>query len=124
MELSLQCRPTRQFKGLDIEMYLEFPALVVRSLDIARTAVFAVSGALAPAQVHQTFLTFAFFAVVTGIGGIMLSQLLMRVPVVWIHHPTNIVVCVIVAPWTTPSAGGQIAQVTGLTPLESRLMAQ
>jgi uncharacterized membrane protein YeiH len=91
---------------LDIQMYPEFPTLLLPYLDLAGTAVFATSGALAAARARQTPLTFAFFAVVTGIGGNTLSELLMGVPVAWVHHPTNIVVCLVVAlvTWTTPLA--------------------
>jgi hypothetical protein len=39
------------------------------NFDLAGTAVFATSDALAAARARQTPLTFAFFAVVTGIGG-------------------------------------------------------
>jgi uncharacterized membrane protein YeiH len=84
----------------------ELSALLLPSLDMAGTAVFATSGALAAARARQTPLTFAFFAVVTGIGGNTLSELLMGAPVAWVHHPTNIVVCLIVAllAWVTPLA--------------------
>jgi uncharacterized membrane protein YeiH len=87
-------------------MYHELSAWLLPSLDMAGTAVFAVSGALAAARARQTPLTFAFFAVVTGIGGNTLSELLMGAPVVWVHHPTNIVVCLLVAllAWITPLA--------------------
>jgi uncharacterized membrane protein YeiH len=89
-----------------IQMYPEFSTLLLPYLDLAGTAVFATSGALASARAHQTPLTFAFFAVVTGIGGSTLSELLMGVPVSWVHHPTNIAVCLVVAlvTWTTPPA--------------------
>jgi uncharacterized membrane protein YeiH len=99
-------RPIPQFKGLDIQTYPEFPTLLLPYLDLAGTAVFATSGALAAARARQTPLTFAFFALVTGIGGNTLSELVMGVPVTWVHHPTNIVVCLGVAlvTWTTPLA--------------------
>jgi uncharacterized membrane protein YeiH len=87
-------------------MYHELSTWLLPSLDIAGTAVFAISGALAAARARQTPLTVAFFAVVTGIGGNTLSELLMGAPVVWVHHPTNIVVCLVVAllAWITPLA--------------------
>jgi uncharacterized membrane protein YeiH len=91
---------------LVIQMYHELSAVLLASFDMAGTAVFATSGALAAARARQTPLTFAFFAVVTGIGGSTLSELLMGAPVAWVHHPTNIVVCLIVAlsVWSTPLA--------------------
>jgi uncharacterized membrane protein YeiH len=91
---------------LILQMHHDLTALLLRSFDVAGTAVFATSGALAAARARQTPLTFAFFAVVTGVGGSTLSELLMGAPVTWVHHPTNIVVCLIVAAltWFTPLA--------------------
>jgi uncharacterized membrane protein YeiH len=82
------------------------PSLLLPYLDLAGTAIFATSGALAAARAHQTPLTFAFFAVVTGIGGNTLSELLMGAPVTWVHHPESVVICLIVAflTWITPLA--------------------
>jgi uncharacterized membrane protein YeiH len=93
-------------RALVIQMYHELSASLLPSFYMAGTAVFATSGALAAARARQTPLTFAFFAVVTGIGGKTLSELLMGAPVAWVHHPTNIVVCLIVAllAWSTPLA--------------------
>jgi uncharacterized membrane protein YeiH len=87
-------------------MHHELSALLLPSFDMAGTAVFATPGALAAARARQTPLTFAFFAVVTGVGGNTLSELLMGAPVGWVHHPTSIIVCLIVAllTWITPPA--------------------
>jgi uncharacterized membrane protein YeiH len=89
-----------------MQMSYEPWALLLPSLNMAGTAVFATSGALAAARARQTPLTFAFFAVVTGIGGSTLSEILMGVPVAWVHDPTNIDVCLTVAllTWITPLA--------------------
>ena len=38
-------------------------------LDLAGTAVFALTGALLAARLRQTFVTMSFFALVTGVGG-------------------------------------------------------
>jgi hypothetical protein len=64
-------------RALVIQMYHELSASLLPSFYMAGTAVFATSGALAAARARQTPLTFAFFAVVTGIGGKTLSELLM-----------------------------------------------
>ena len=45
-------------------------------LDYFGIAVFAVSGALLAAEKRQTLVTFIFFAVVTGVGGGTLRDLL------------------------------------------------
>ena len=45
-------------------------------LDVAGIAVFALSGALAAARAKQTLVTFAFFALMTGVGGGTIRDLL------------------------------------------------
>ena len=49
-------------------------------LDYFGIAVFAVSGALLAAEKKQTLVTFLFFAVVTGVGGGTLRDLLIGAP--------------------------------------------
>ena len=50
-------------------------------LDLFGIAVFAASGALAAAQRKQTLVTFSFFALVTGVGGGTVRDLLIGAPV-------------------------------------------
>ena len=50
--------------------------------------VFALTGALAAARDRQDIITFWFFAVVTGIGGGTLRDLLIGAPVFWIGDAT------------------------------------
>ena len=50
-------------------------------LDFFGIAVFAVSGALVAAERKLDFVTFIFFAVVTGVGGGTLRDLLIGAPV-------------------------------------------
>ena len=47
-------------------------------IDYFGIAVFAISGALLAAERRQTFVTFVFFAVVTGVGGSLLGAWLTR----------------------------------------------
>jgi uncharacterized membrane protein YeiH len=54
------------------------------ALDYAGVAVFALTGALAAARDRHDIVTFWFFAVVTGIGGGTLRDLLIGAPVFWI----------------------------------------
>lgn len=53
-------------------------------LDYAGVAVFALTGALAAARDRHDVITFWFFAVVTGVGGGTLRDLLIGAPVFWI----------------------------------------
>ena len=62
-------------------------------LDFFGIAVFAVSGALLAAEKKQTFVTFLFFAVVTGVGGGTLRDLLIGAPVFWVHTNATLLIC-------------------------------
>ncbi|MDT9597946.1 trimeric intracellular cation channel family protein [Sphingosinicella rhizophila] len=70
---------------------------VLELLDLAAIAVFAVSGALLAAVKRQTPVTFIFFAVITGIGGGTVRDLLIGAPVFWIHENATLVICVVAA---------------------------
>ncbi len=72
---------------------------------IVGTAVFAASGALIAAQLRQTLVTFAFFALVTGVGGGTVRDLLIGAPVFWVHEPPFAIVCMGAAlfVWITPA---------------------
>src|SRR6476469_8568033 len=63
-------------------------------LDIFGIAVFAVSGALLAAENRQTLVTFIFFAVVTGVGGGTLRDLLIGAPVFWVHRNSTLLLCI------------------------------
>ncbi|BBC72522.1 conserved hypothetical protein [Altererythrobacter sp. B11] len=54
-------------------------------LDLGGTAVFALSGALVAARLRQTFVTMAFFALITGVGGGSIRDLLVGVPAFWLR---------------------------------------
>ncbi len=73
-------------------------------LDIAGIAVFALSGALLAARLRQTFVTMGFFALVTGVGGGSVRDLLIGAPVFWVRDPWVAAVCLGVAlvAWFTP----------------------
>ena len=62
-------------------------------LNLAGTAVFAASGAMLAAEKKQTIVTLAFFAVVTGVGGGTVRDLLIGAPVFWVHHNATLLIC-------------------------------
>lgn len=82
------------------------PALpaVLGALDLIGIAVFALTGALLAARLKQTFVTMAFFAVVTGVGGGSVRDLLIGAPVFWVRDAAVAPVCLGVAliAWMTP----------------------
>ncbi len=82
------------------------PALpaIIGLLDLIGIAVFALTGALLAARLRQTFVTMAFFALVTGVGGGSVRDLLIGAPVFWVRDPWVAPVCLATAliAWFTP----------------------
>ena len=70
---------------------------VLEYFDYLGIGVFAISGALLAAQKRQTFVTFVFFAVATGIGGGTLRDLLIGAPVFWVHQNWILLICIAAA---------------------------
>lgn len=79
------------------------PALIA-ALDLFGIAVFAASGALAAARLKQTLVTFAFFALLTGVGGGTVRDLLIGAPVFWVQDWRFPATCLATAllVWVTP----------------------
>jgi uncharacterized membrane protein YeiH len=73
-------------------------------LDYIGIGLFALSGALVAAQKRLDFVTFVFFAVVTGVGGGTVRDLLIGAPVFWIRENWMLVICIAAAliVWFTP----------------------
>ena len=85
-------------------MTVEPTRYLVDYLDLFGIAVFAASGALAAAKRRQTLVTFAFFALVTGVGGGTVRDLLIGAPVFWVHDWSFAATCLGTAGlvWLTP----------------------
>lgn len=77
---------------------------VLDALDLVGIAMFALSGAVIAAKQRQTFVTMAFFALVTGVGGGTVRDLLIEAPVFWVRDPWVALVCLSTAllAWFTP----------------------
>lgn len=73
-------------------------------LDLAGTAVFALTGALIAARLRQTFVTMSFFALVTGVGGGTVRDVLIGVPAFWLRDPwvAPVVLATALVAWLTP----------------------
>ncbi len=78
---------------------------VLDILDVVGIAIFALSGAVIAAKERQTFVTMAFFALVTGVGGGTVRDLLIDAPVFWITDPWVAAICLATAlfAWFTPT---------------------
>lgn len=86
----------------------ELPTALGPLLDLLNWAgigVFAISGAMLAAERKQTLVTFIFFAVVTGIGGGTVRDLLIGAPVFWVHENVTLLICFAAAGavWLLPS---------------------
>ena len=68
---------------------------VFLALDYVGVFIFAVTGALVAARVRQDFVTCAFFAGMTGMGGGTIRDLLIGAPVFWMEHGWFIAVCLL-----------------------------
>lgn len=77
---------------------------ILNLLDLFGIAIFALSGAAIAAKERQTFVTMGFFALVTGVGGGTVRDLLIDAPVFWITDPRVAGVCLACAvlAWFTP----------------------
>lgn len=73
-------------------------------LDLFGIAVFATSGALMAVRQRQTLVTLGFFALVTGVGGGSVRDLLIGAPVFWVQDGWVAAICIGVAflVWFTP----------------------
>lgn len=78
------------------------PAIAI--LDYVGIAVFATSGALLAGQKRLTLVTFFFFAVITGVGGGTVRDLLIGAPVFWMHENWTLLICLAAGllVWFTP----------------------
>jgi uncharacterized membrane protein YeiH len=63
------------------------------ALDYLGVAIFAITGALVAARARQDFVTCAFFAGMTGMGGGTIRDLLIGAPVFWIGQEWFVAVC-------------------------------
>ena len=73
-------------------------------LDLAGIAVFALSGALLAARLRQTIVSMVFFALVTGVGGGSVRDLLIGAPVFWVRDPwvAPVILLTALVAWFTP----------------------
>lgn len=74
-------------------------------LDLGGTAVFALTGALLAARLRQTFVTMCFFALLTGVGGGSVRDVLIGAPAFWVRDPLvpAVVLLMALVTWYTPT---------------------
>ncbi len=65
---------------------------MIQFIDLFGVGVFAVSGALVAGRKQMDLFGVVVLAVITGVGGGTLRDLLLGVPVFWIHEPVYVIV--------------------------------
>jgi len=65
--------------------------------DIFAVVVFAVSGALVASRKRLDVMGFMWLAVVTGVGGGTIRDVILNVPVFWVQNPVHVSACLVTA---------------------------
>jgi uncharacterized membrane protein YeiH len=70
---------------------------LLQFFDILAAVVFAVSGALVASRKGMDVMGFMWFAVITGVGGGTVRDLILDVPVFWVRNPAPVSACLATA---------------------------
>ena len=70
---------------------------LVQFFDILAAVVFAVSGALVASRKGLDVMAFMWLAVITGVGGGTVRDLILNVPVFWVQNPFHVSACLVTA---------------------------
>src|SRR5919112_54380 len=70
---------------------------LVHVFDVLAAIVFAVSGALVASRKGLDVMAFMWFAVITGVGGGTVRDLILNVPVFWVQNPVYVSACLVTA---------------------------
>jgi uncharacterized membrane protein YeiH len=70
---------------------------LVHFFDVLAAVVFAVSGALVASRQRLDVMAFMWFAVITGVGGGTVRDLILNVPVFWVQNPIHVSACLVTA---------------------------
>ena len=70
---------------------------LVHFFDVVAAVVFAVSGALVASRKGMDVMGFMWLAVITGVGGGTVRDLILGVPVFWVQSPVYVAACLVTA---------------------------
>jgi len=70
---------------------------LVHFFDVLAAVVFAVSGALVASRKGMDVVGFMWLAVITGVGGGTVRDLILGVPVFWVQNPVHVSACLLTA---------------------------
>src|SRR5688500_2965526 len=70
---------------------------LVHFFDVVAAVVFAVAGSLVASRKGLDVMAFMWFAVITGVGGGTVRDLILNVPVFWVQNPVHVSACLLTA---------------------------
>jgi uncharacterized membrane protein YeiH len=70
---------------------------LVHFFDILAAVVFAVSGSLVASRKGLDVMAFMWLAVITGVGGGTVRDVILNVPVFWVQNPVHVSACLVTA---------------------------
>src|SRR5262245_49680919 len=70
---------------------------LVQFFDMVAAVGFAVSGSLVASRKNMDVMGFMWFAVITGVGGGTVRDLILGVPVFWVQNPAHVSACLATA---------------------------
>src|SRR5918994_2518551 len=70
---------------------------LVHVFDVLAAVLFAVSGALVASRKGMDVVGFMWLAVITGVGGGTVRDLILDVPVFWVQNPVHVSACLLTA---------------------------
>jgi uncharacterized membrane protein YeiH len=70
---------------------------LVQFFDVAAAVVFAVSGSLVASRKGMDVMGFTWLAVITGVGGGTVRDVMLNVPVFWVQNPVYVSACLVTA---------------------------
>ena len=70
---------------------------LVHFFDVLAAVVFAVSGALVASRKGMDVMGFMWLAVITGVGGGTVRDLILGLPVFWVQNPVHVSACLLTA---------------------------
>ena len=66
-------------------------------MDLVAVAVFAITGALVASRKEMDIIGFLWLGIITGVGGGTVRDLLLGLPVFWMHEPVYVVTSVVMS---------------------------
>ena len=70
---------------------------LVHFFDVLAAVVFAVSGSLVASRKGMDVMGFMWLAVITGVGGGTVRDVILNVPVFWVQNPVHVSACLLTA---------------------------